>query len=466
MPTPSAEIIQLLAPFAAAMTAPTFANAQTLIWGTLLAPGRRRTVTAALRVLGMHQSVDFSKFHRVLSRARWSPMLCSRLLLALIVRLLLPADAPLVLLIDETLERRRGKKIGYKGWFRDAVRSTANRVTTSLGIRWCCVCVLAHLPWSQQRPWALPFLLVPVLSEKTCQKLGKKNHRGTVGWAAFALERVRRWHPQRKVTLVGDGAYAAVELVATAQEQAVTLVSGMRLDARLYEAAGPQPAGKRGPKPKKGARQASLRERLLDPQTVWERVRLPWYGGQEKSLDLATGTSLWHRPGQDPVPIRWVLARCPEGSLKPAAYLCSDPDVAAEQVLLWYVSRWNIEVTFEEMRAHLGFETQRQWSPAAICRTAPCLFALFSLTVLMAHRLHPKELPILQASWYPKDEASFGDVLAAVRAHLWNSRLDGSWSYAQPSGRGDYVNSARPVEWCLIPKPLLESLHRAVCYAT
>ena len=461
MPTPSAEIIQLLATFATAMTAPTFANAQTLIWGTLLAPGRRRTVTAALRVLGLSdKGHNFSRYHRLLSRARWSPMLCSRLLLSLMVRLLVPADAAtLVLLIDETLERRRGKKIGYKGWFRDAVRSTANRVSTSLGIRWCCVCVLVHLPWSP-RPWALPFLLLPVLSEKTCQRLGKKKHRGTVGWAAFALERVRRWHPDRKVTLVGDGAYAAVELVATAQEQAVTLVSRMRLDARLYALPGPQPADKRGPKPKKGERQASLQERLCDPATSWRPVTLPWYGGQDKSLELATGTCLWHRPGQDPVPIRWVLARCPQGSLKPAAYLCSDPDVAAEQVLVWYVSRWNIEVTFEEMRAHLGFETQRQWSPAAICRTAPCLFGLFSLTVLMAHRLHSQQLPIPQASWYPKEEASFGDALAAVRAHLWNS-----WSYAQPSGRGDYVNSACPVEWCLIPKPLLERLHRAVCYA-
>ena len=132
MPTPSAEIIQLLSAFATAMTAPTFANTLVLIYGTILAPGRR-TVTAALRVLGLEKEAPFGKYHRVLNRAHWSPMVCSRILLSLILWLLVSAEAPIVLLIDETLQRRRGKRIKYKSWFRDAVRSTAKRVTLSLG---------------------------------------------------------------------------------------------------------------------------------------------------------------------------------------------------------------------------------------------------------------------------------------------------------------------------------------------
>ncbi len=223
MPAPSPEIVQLLATFALAMSAPTFQNALVVIYGAILAPGRR-TVTAALRVLGMSQEEgsNFGKYHRLLSRARWSPMAMSRLLLSLLVRAFVPDGAALVLLIDETLERRQGKKIGYKGWFRDAVRSTASQVVLSLGIRWCCVCLLVPVPWSR-RPWALPFLVVPVLSQKTCQRL-RKPHRSSIWWAAFLLAKIRAWHPAHQIVLVGDGGFAAVELVAACQHLQVQLV--------------------------------------------------------------------------------------------------------------------------------------------------------------------------------------------------------------------------------------------------
>ncbi len=456
MPTPSPEIVQLLATFATAMSAPTFHNALALIYGAILAPGRR-TVTAALRVLGMSQGQDsnFSKYHRVLSRARWSPMVMSRLLLSLLVRAFVAEGTALVLLIDETLERRQGKKIGYKGWFRDAVRSTANHVALSLGIRWCCVCLLVSVPWSQ-RPWALPFLVVPVLSEKTCQRLGKA-HRSSVWWAAFLLAKIRAWYPARQIVLVGDGGFAAVELVAACQHLRVRLVSRLRLDAALHEGPGPQPASKRGPKPKKGARQPSLQERLTDPKATWQRVSLAWYGGQDRTVELLTGVSLWYTPGQRPVPVRWVLVRPLETDskpFKPAAFFCCDQGVAAQQILGWFVGRWNIEVTFEEMRAHLGFETQRQWAQRAIERTTPCLFGLFSLVVLLAKTLHPQRLPVQQSCWYSKEEATFSDALAAVRAHLWSSLWSG----------GNCTTSPANQHLCLIPHALLQRLQRLVCY--
>jgi len=95
----------------------------------------------------------------------------------LLVDTFVPEGVALVLLIDETLERRAGKKIAYKGWFRDAVRSVGNKVAISLGIRWCCICLLVRAPWAS-RLWALPFLAVPVLSRKTCQRLGKTHRAG------------------------------------------------------------------------------------------------------------------------------------------------------------------------------------------------------------------------------------------------------------------------------------------------
>src|SRR5579872_1179590 len=238
MLTPSSEIIQLLSVFAAGMTAPTFAKTLVLIYGAILAPGRR-TVASALGVMGRAQEPNPGKYHRGFNEARWSPMHLSRLLLGLLVETFVPEGVALVLLVDETVERRAGKKIGYKGWFRDAVRSVGNKVAVSLGIRGCCVCLLVWVPWSS-RPWALPFLAVPVLSKKSAKRL-KKRHRSGVWWTIYLIEKVREWYPEREILLLGDGGYAAFELVACCQRLKIKLVSRLRMDAQLYAFAGPQP---------------------------------------------------------------------------------------------------------------------------------------------------------------------------------------------------------------------------------
>ena len=451
MPSPSQEIIQLLMVFAQAFTVPTFTNALILLYGTILAPGRR-TVSAALRAMGLADSPHFTNYHRVLNRAQWSPWILSNLLLALIIRSFVPADMPLLLAVDDTLERRRGPKIKYKGWFRDPIRSTVNHVSKSLGIRWICLAILVPVPWSQ-RLWALPFMTIPALGPKTSDKL-KKQHRTTVDWAMIMIEKVRNWQPDREISLIGDGGYAAVRLIQHCQQllRPAKLISRLRLDACLHDFPGPQPKGKRGPKPKKGARLPSLAVQLTDPKTKWQKLKVVWYGGKEREVEIVTGVCLWYRRGLAPVPVRWLLLRCPESSFKSQALFCSDPQVPAAQMIDWFIARWNIEVTFEELRAHLGFETQRQWSDKAIERTAPCLFGLFSLVVLMAKALHPDTLPIRKASWYRKKEATFIDALAAVRSDLWRSV--------------NYSTSAQEADMFLIPQAALFSLLEAACYST
>ena len=458
MLTPSQEIIHLLSVFAVAMTAPTFKNACVLIYGVILAPGRR-TVTACLRVMGYGGETNPSKYHRVLSRARWSSWQMSRLLLGLLVETFLPEGCALVLLVDETLERRAGKKIGYKGFFRDSVRSVGNKVAVSLGIRWCVLCLLVSVPWAS-RQWALPFVAVPVLSEKTCKRL-KKPHRSGVWWTGFLMEKVRAWYPERTIVLVGDGGYAAVELVACCQRLKVKLVARLRLDAQLYAFAGEQPKSKRGPKPQKGVRLRSLSALFADPTTLWCQTEVGWYGAKVQTLGYRTGVCLWHTPGQNPVPIRWVLVRYEETNkrtgkvrVKAAVLVCSDTtdtQITTEQILGWFVGRWNIEVTFEEMRAHLGLETQRHWSVRAIERTTPCLFGVFSLVVMMAQYLHPTTLPVQQSGWYSKQEATFSDVLAAVRAHLWSARNN--------------AHSPENGQTCLIPVELWRQVQQVLAYA-
>ena len=258
---------------------------------------------------------------------------------------------------------------------------------------------------------------------------------------------MRRWQPEREIIIAADGGFAAVPLVQHCQRKhiKVTFVCRLRWDARLFEPPEPQPKSKRGPKPKKGARQASLQQRLQDPHTVWTTLEVNWYGGEKKQIEYCSGTSLWHRTGLSPVPIRWVIVRYQEkNKLKHASFFCSSQTVSAQHIIEWFVQRWNLEVTFEEVRAHLGFGTQRQWSDKAIERTTPALFGLFSLVVLMALRLHPQKLPCQTARWYPKQEATFSDALAAVRNHLW--QLD------------NYSNSPDAADAILIPAHLFRAL--------
>ena len=232
----------------------------------------------------------------------------------------------------------------------------------------------------------------------------------------------------------------------------VTLVARFRLDAQLYDWPQQQDKSKPGPKPQKGKRQPSLKQRLQDPQTIWHTITIPWYGGIMRTLDIASGTALWYSQGQDPLAIRWVLVRDPLGKLEPSAFLCTDLKASAIQILAWYVMRWNIEVTFEDARAHLGLETQRQWSDLAIARTTPALFGLYSLIVLLAYRLlKGQALPIHQTAWYTKPEATFSDVIAFVRQHLWeHTEFPHSHDFGTPVP---------------IPEHVLHTLIDILCYA-
>lgn len=456
MLTPSPEIIQLLNVFACGMTAPTFKNALVLIYGTILAPGNR-TVTAALRMMGINDGT-FPKYHRVLSRAKWSPMLMCHLLLGLILKFF-PSDGySLTIVVDETLERRGGKKLRYKGWYRDAVRSNGNKVVTTQGIRWLCFMALATVPWSK-RLWALPFCVVPVLSRKVSEKLNKP-YRGSICWTVHVLTLIRRWFPEYKVRIVGDGGFSSVKLAANCQKLDVMLISRLRLDVCLYDFPKEQRSDKRGPKPKKGDAQRKLSEIAADPKTIWCCASMSWYGGGVKPVQYISGVSLWHTTSELPVSIRWVLMRYEETNSrtgksvwKLGAFFSSstEKEVTAELIQELFLGRWNIEVTFEEMRAHLGFETQRSWSQRSVDRTTPCLFGLFTLIVLMGKVLHPEKIPLLESAWYKKEEATFSDVLAAVRSHLWSKM--------------NYTKSPKSGDMKLIPQELWLRVQQVVCSA-
>lgn len=445
-------IIQVLDCFAPLFSRRCWQWATVLVVGAILAPGKR-TVTACLRAMGLSDEVHFQNYHRLLNRAVWSSRQVSRILLQLLLDAFVAPDAAVVLGIDETVERRWGTKIAARGIYRDAVRSSKEFFVKTSGLRWLSLMLLTPMPWIG-RVWALPFLTVLAPSERYHEQRHER-HKKLTDWARQMILQVRRWLPGRKLVVVADSGYAVLELLAACAglPQPVVMITRLRLDAALYDPAPPRKPGAKGRPRMKGERQPTLAARLVDPATVWQCCQVKWYGGSTREVELASGIAVWYHNGLPAVPIRWVLIRDPAGQFAAQALLCTDLAVTPAQIVAWFVLRWQVEVTFEEARRHLGVETQRQWSDLAILRTTPALLGLFSLVTLLVHRLlQGKDLPTRQAAWYQKATPSFSDALAFLRCQLWPARL--IW---RSSVQTDIVE---------IPRGLFDCLTDMLAYAT
>src|SRR5947208_4936051 len=258
-------IIHVLRHFEEAFSERVWEWAKVLMIGAILAPGER-TVTAILRVMGLHQERQFQNYHRVLSRATWSSRALSRLLLCLLIQLFVPTDAPIVVGIDETIERRRGAKIAAKGIYRDPVRSSKEFFVKTSGLRWISMMLLVPIPWVQ-RIWALPFFTVLAPSERYNQQ-HRRRHKKLTDWGRQMICQLRRWLPDRSLVVVADNSYAVLELLACAAglRQPVTVITRLRLDAALYDPAPLRQPGTNGRPRKKGERQPTLASLVTDPQ--------------------------------------------------------------------------------------------------------------------------------------------------------------------------------------------------------
>jgi hypothetical protein len=373
--------------------------------------------------------------------------------LGLLVEAFVPEGDPLVVGIDETLERRYGRKIAARGVYRDPVRSTHETFVKSSGLRWVCVMLLVEVPWAS-RVWALPFLSALAPSERYAAKRGKR-HKKITEWAWQLLLVLRRWYPQRGIVVVADRAYASLKLLDRCRKLSdpITFVTRLRLDAALYEPAPPRRQGQIGRPRIKGERLPNLSVVAQDPKTVWKTITIAnWYGSTERMVEIASNTAVWYSTGLPAVPLRWVLVRDPKGKFKPQALLCTDLKADPKKILSWFVMRWQLEVTFQEVRRHLGFETQRQWSEMAIRRTTPALLGLFSLITLIAHRrMAPSTQAVRRAAWYRKPHPTFSDALALVRKDLW--------AYATFHGSPAESDTVK------VPRAYLEHLTDAVCCA-
>ncbi len=188
--------------FAPLFSNPVFKHAQVLLLGAILAPGKR-TVTAALRIMGLSQEKNYHKYHRVLALAQWSPRKAAQRLMRHLLRVFAPdPDQPLVFGLDDTIERRRGKKIQAKGIYRDPVRSSKSHLVKTSGLRWLSMMLLVKISWAE-RVWALPFLTVLAPSERYHEEQGKR-HKTLTDYARQMIFQVRRWLPEHKLIFVGS----------------------------------------------------------------------------------------------------------------------------------------------------------------------------------------------------------------------------------------------------------------------
>src|SRR4029453_8621736 len=436
--------------FAPVFSRPVWQHVKVLMAGAVLAPGKR-TVTAILQIMGCRAAPDFQTYHRVLNRAVWSPLQASRLLLRLLVAVFIPRGV-VVFGLDDTIERRRGDHIAAKGIYRDPVRSSHAYFVKVSGLRWLCCMVLTPIALAN-RVWALPFLTVLCTSERFYESRGRRHQPLTArAWQMIRL--VGRWLPGRELVSVADSSFAVLELLAKVKTlPRASVITRLRLDAALYDPQPQRAPGTKGRPRLKGKRRPTLEAVLADERTPWTTLTVAdWYGEGSREVEVATDTAVWYHTGKPPVAIRWVLIRDPHECFKPQALLSTNLEHTCAQMLAWFVRRWTMEVTFEEARAHLGMETQRQWNDRAIARTTPALLSLYSIITLNAQLLSEKGMTCVRSTaWYRKTRPTFADAIALVRRQLWEHL--------------HFFMSQQETDMMKIPRALLERFTEALCYA-
>lgn len=417
--------------FSVAFRKDVWAKAQLLLTAAILCPGSR-TICNLLRTVGLQEERCFAKYHRFLNRDKWSAKYMAGQLLDLLVNAFIDKDEALIFGLDDTIERRWGSKINKRGIYRDPVRSSQSHFVKCSGLRWLSLMLLTPLPWlSKGVYWALPVLTTLCPSARYYQSRGKQEKKLT-DWARQIIIWLSRHtrRLKRAIYMTGDGSFATFDLFLSGQKAGVHLVARMKLTARLFDfPPKDRPSNIRGPKPDIGKRLKAMTDLLVDPTTQWTKVVFSeWYGNKEKEMMVTSGVAIWYKSKKVMVEVKWVLIKDPEGKLDPVLLACTDTSLSVKKIVQFFVRRWRVEVTFEELRRHLGVESQRQWSDLAIDRATPCLMALFSILCLMANELH-KHHPITPntTAWYDKKDVTFSDVLATVRVEIWrNAKLSTS----------------------------------------
>ena len=434
LPDLPAEAAPLLLALRPAFTRPTWHRFLLLMAAAALTAGRR-TVANLLRTAGGLARGHKTSYQRVLSAASWSGLQLGCLLCGFALRHLAP-DGRVTLVGDDTVEGHPGRKVYGKARHRDPVRSSHSYTAWRYGHRWVVLAVLVRFPFAT-RPWALPVLIDLYRSERD-DRARRRPHRTPAQLMCRLLRLVLLRFPGRSFLFVGDAGYGTHEVARFCHRHRgrLALVSKLHPDANLF---GPPPpyAGKGRPRVKGDRlpkpRQAVERRRRLRRLTVGR------YGGGSRQVGTAGGAGHWYKSGAGLVPLRWVFVRDRSGTHRDEYFFSTDLALTPAEVVGHYTGRWNIETTFEELRAHLGLETTRGWCRGTVLRAAPCLFGLYTAAALLYQAL-PERKRCGPLAWPGKQATTFSDALAAVRRWLWSE-----WVFPQAEGGTAVAKLPEPV---------------------
>jgi hypothetical protein len=456
----------VLCSFAPVFYHPTYQRFLVLLLGAILTTGRR-TVSNLLRTADGLARGDASSFHRVLSKRRWSTLALARILIRFILDRWVP-DGPILVAGDDTVDEHRGAKVYGKGCHRDPVRSTHSYTAFRWGHKWVVLAILVQFPFAT-RAWAMPVLTALYHSPEKAKKAKapaakprrqkakakdqtKVQAKERAGRKASAQARAKpktpkgktkaqlrrlhktpselmrqlllvltHWFPDRHFVFAGDGGYgthALARFAARRRRRNLSLVSLFYANAALHD---PPPAveGKKSGRPRKKGEKRPAPAAVVAAAESRERLEVSWYGGGRRTVEVVSGTGHWYKAGQGLVEVLWVFVHDLTGTHRDSYLFSTDPAMPVARVIETYTGRWNIETTFQEMRAYLGLETTRGRTKNTVLRAAPCLFGLYAVVALLYAELPAETTAEATVSYRGKTVVTFSDAISAVRRQLW-----------------------------------------------
>jgi hypothetical protein len=413
IPTWAMPVLTLFRP---AFSAPTYHRFLVLVLAAVLTTGRR-TVTNLLRTVREKAPGDMSSYHRVFSHRRWSAWVLARLLITFVLDHVVP-PGPVLLAGDDTVTEHPGPKVFGKGRHRDGVRSTHSYTAYRWGHKWVVLSVLVKFPFAI-RPWALP-VLAALYRPPEWDRVQGTRHKTPAHIARLLLARLRRWFPQRHFIFVGDSGYGTSETARFCRKHGrhLTLVSKFYGDAALYAPPPPRTRRTMGRPRVKGQKLASPQE-VVANTAKRTRLRVAWYGGTTRDIEIVTGSGHWYRIGEDLVEVHWVYVRDCSGTHRDEYFFTTDMTMKPQQIVECYTQRWSIETTFQECREYLQLESPRGYSYHTVRRFTPCLFGLYTMVVLLYLQLPRSSRAFGALFWRGKSTVTFSDMIACVRRALW-----------------------------------------------
>lgn len=412
--------------FASCFTKPSFQTFGVIVTGWLLGHGRRVVTRILLAGDGLKVKT-FSCYHRFFSQARWTVDAVARVMLALVLKFI-PDDAPIVVAVDDTLNRKTGKRIWAAGMHHDPLLSTGRRAVFSFGHNWVVLSVQLRLPFAPDKVWSLPILMRLYRRKQKKRKPGRpRGERQAIGQAPPNEYRTRpqlasemiailaSWVPQRTIHVVGDSEYAGKSISRHLPDN-VHLTSRMVMNAALYDRPAKRRKGERGAPRKKGKRLPSPRELVKSKKVRWTKIRVTLYDRRVR-VWYKTCTALWYNSAGTRL-LRIVVVHDPSGRRKDDCFFSTDLSLSAKAILELFTMRWPLEVAFYNAKQFLGLEDPQNRTPQAVQRTAPLALYLHTLVILWfaEHGRFDAEAYRRAHPWYTqKRTPSFADMLACLK---------------------------------------------------